>query len=91
MCLLAAAVVAYPVPWKKRIWGVLLGGAALAMINIARIVALYFVGVYAPASFNFMHEEVMQVAIVVMALFVFVGWSLWAGASPKDGKHLIST
>lgn len=82
-CLFAAAVLAYPAPWRHRIVGVLAGCSAIAAVNIGRIVVLYFVGVHAPSAFNFMHEEVMQVAIVLLSLMIFVGWTLWIARAAR--------
>jgi exosortase/archaeosortase family protein len=82
---LAAAVLAFPVPWRRRAIGLALGTGTLAALNVLRIVALYFVGVLAPGWFHAMHEEVFALVMVIGAGMVFAAWAFWAlerGAVP---------
>lgn len=73
-----AAVIASPVGLWPRIPGILIGTAAIMLINLLRIVSLYFVGVYYPGAFNMIHEGVWQAAFVVLAIVFWAVWVQWA-------------
>jgi exosortase/archaeosortase family protein len=73
-----AAVLAFPVPWRKRIIGAIAGLTTLYAINIARLVILAFVGAYDSSPnqkiFTFIHEYVWQ---SIFLLFVVCVWLAW--------------
>jgi exosortase/archaeosortase family protein len=75
--LLAAAVLAFPASWAQRAAGVLAGTLVVALANILRIAILYVVGVRWPASFAVLHEDVLQLAIILTTFLVFGGWIAW--------------
>ena len=76
--LFLAAVLAFPAGWRPRLLGALGGLLALNLLNVARIVFLYFVGARWPAAFHILHEEVIQLLFVLLAAGAFAGWALWA-------------
>ena len=76
--LFAAAVLATRARWSDKLVGLTAGIALLVAVNLGRIATLYFVGVRAPRLFHVLHEEILQMAIVVCALLVFGAWALWA-------------
>jgi exosortase/archaeosortase family protein len=75
--LYGAAVLAFPAPWRYRMRGLVLGTAVVASANIVRIVLLYGVGLWWPSAFQVLHEEVLQLGIVLVAFLTFLGWILW--------------
>jgi len=77
-----AAVLASPVGVWPKLPGVLIGTTALMLINLLRIVSLFFVGVYYPSAFNMIHEGVWQAAFVVLAIVFWGVWVQWA-TQPK--------
>ena len=76
--LFAAAVLAFPVPLRRKWLGVILGCVLLAVINLIRIVSLYYTGVFIPDSFDMMHHDVWQSAFIFLALFFWMIWAWWA-------------
>ena len=78
--LFAAAVVAFPAPWRRRLVGIAAGVAALTVVNVLRIASLYFVDLRWPSAFETIHAEVWPLAIVVLAASAFLAWSRWAQA-----------
>ena len=76
--LLAAAVIAFPASWRQRAAGVLAGTVIVAFVNIVRIAILYVVGVRWPGLFPVLHEDVLQLAIVLATFLVFGAWIAWA-------------
>jgi exosortase/archaeosortase family protein len=81
--LFAAAVVAFPAPWRRRLVGIGAGVAALTVVNVLRIASLYFVDLRWPSAFETIHAEVWPLAIVVLAAATFLVWSRWAQAPAR--------
>ncbi len=79
--LFVAALVAFPAGWRQRAIGIALGVAALAAVNIARIVSLYYVGLRFPRRFELVHAELWPFAMVAAAVAAFVLWSRWVARS----------
>jgi exosortase/archaeosortase family protein len=76
--LFSSAIVAFPAPWRRRLIGIVLGAAALTLVNVLRIASLYFVDLRWPSAFETIHAEVWPLAIVVLAAAAFLTWSRWA-------------
>lgn len=78
IALFVAAVLAFPTRWRPKLPGLLIGTAVLAVLNLVRIVSLYYTGVHWPIAFETMHVDVWQPAFIVLSLFFWVLWALWA-------------
>ena len=77
MILLSSAILAVQAPPKRRLAALAMGLCATVLVNVIRIVGLYYVGVLAPARFEVMHQEVFPLVLVVFAALAFVlllGW-----------------
>jgi exosortase/archaeosortase family protein len=48
LALFVAAVLAFPAPFRRKIPGILLGTAILAVANLARVVSLFLAGFISP-------------------------------------------
>ena len=70
-------VLAYPGPWKKKLWFIPLGIAAIHLINVLRIVGLSMIIYYFPdpAVLDFNHTYTFTMLVYG---FVFSLWYLWA-------------
>jgi len=75
MIIYFAAVLAFPAPWRSRLLGLVFGFAAIQLVNLVRVVALFLTGVYFPSFFDSSHTVVWQ-TIVILAGVLF--WILWA-------------
>ena len=42
--ILAAAILAYPAPWLKKLLGMVIGVLAIQVLNVLRIISLYYLG-----------------------------------------------
>ena len=78
-----AAVLAFPSPVSVKLKGLLLGIVALYLINLVRVVSLYYIGTHAPDQAEFAHIVVWQAVMVLVAIGL---WSLWA-ARYGDLRH----
>lgn len=70
--LFASAIMAWPSTLRHRLIATGLGLALLVIANTARICTLYYVGVYAPTSFEFVHLELWPVVILALAVALFL-------------------
>ena len=82
LCFFASAVIAFPMPFAKKLAGVAAGAAILLTLNLVRIMSLYFIGVHYPGAFNIIHEEIWAMLLVIAPVVLYVAWIKWA-ARPK--------
>lgn len=78
---LAAALLAFPAPWKHKLVGLALGIVAVQAVNILRIVSLYYLGQWDFKMFEFAHLYLWQALIM---LDVLVVWLLWIRYLPAQ-------
>ncbi len=76
--LFGAAVLASPVSLRSRISFLLIGAAALTVVNILRSVTLFFVGVHFPKAFERIHFEAFPVVLLVAVMLCWLIWARWA-------------
>ena len=86
--LFIAAVLAFPSSWLLKIPGLLAGTIILSIINLFRIVTLFYTGIHFQQSFEFMHEDVWQSLFVLLALVLWVLWAWWASKVPKSSAYV---
>jgi len=81
---LLAGIVAFPATMRRKWIGALLGIGALLVLNLARLGVLLWTGVHARGSFQSMHLEILPAVFVGVALFLLLGWAVWArGATER--------
>lgn len=79
--LFIAAVLAFPASMYSKLPGLLLGTVALGLVNLIRIVTLFYTGIYYPRGFESMHVDVWQPIFILLALVFWVMWAWWATRS----------
>ena len=72
--ILTAAVLAYPASWQMRVVGVALGFVAIQVVNVLRVIVLFYLVGQSEAVFKFAHLYLWQALIM---LDVLVVWLLW--------------
>jgi len=72
--LYAAAVWAYPAPWRARLRGTLLGASVLYGVNLLRIVTLLTVGVLMRSWFEVLHLYVWQILFLLVVAACWFAW-----------------
>jgi len=72
--LLWSAILAFPAPWRMRMFGLLAGSAILQSLNIVRFVSLYYLGQYSMAWFDFAHGYLWESLLVLDTMVVFWLW-----------------
>ncbi len=66
------AVLTFPASWKNRGLGIVLGFLVIQVLNLIRIVALAYAGVYHKDLFDLVHLYVAQGVMIAVALGTFV-------------------
>ena len=74
--LIAAALAAYPRPWRSRLFGIVGFVGLLFVVNWLRLVLLAFVRFYLPEHFHWVHVYLFQSVMIFTTLALFI---LWAG------------
>ena len=71
---LIAAILAYPSSIKAKINGIIIGFIAIQLLNIIRIISLFYLGQWNLTLFEWAHQYVWQALIMLDVLLVFVIW-----------------
>lgn len=69
---LIAAVVAFPASWRARIAAILLGFLAIQVMNLARIISLFYLGNWNMEFFEWIHLYLWPALIMLDVLIVFI-------------------
>ena len=73
--LFGSAVLAFPASWKRRLIGLLLGFAAIQVLNLVRVITLFWIGIHRPALFNSSHTVIWQSVVVLFGVLLFLLWA----------------
>jgi exosortase H (IPTLxxWG-CTERM-specific) len=79
MLVLAAAILAFPAPWRSKAIGLGVGIVAIQALNLVRIVSLFYLGQWERQWFEWAHLYIWQALIMLDALIV---WLLWIRMLP---------
>lgn len=80
--LFLAAVLAFPASMRSKLPGLILGTFVLAVVNLIRIVTLFYTGIYWPKWFEAVHVDVWQPIFILLSLTFWILWAVWATQSP---------
>ena len=72
-----AAVMAFPSSFVRKVAGIFVGVPLLIVLNLSRIVSLYYVEVHFYGAFDTIHEEVWPAALIIATLLICSGWIQW--------------
>ena len=78
--ILVAAMVAFAAPWRHRLAGIAAGLLTVQVLNIGRIVSLFYLGQWNLALFEFAHLYLWQALIMLDVLIVWLLWLRWLPA-----------
>jgi exosortase H (IPTLxxWG-CTERM-specific) len=79
---LCAAILAYPAPWRHKAIGLAVGVLAVQLLNIVRVISLFYLGQWNLDVFEWAHQYVWQALIM---LDVLVVWLIWVRRVPRPG------
>lgn len=72
--LFLAGVLAYPTSWRARLIGFAFGIPLIHIINLARLVGLYYAGVYLPSVVEELHVYVAQTIVILLSTAILILW-----------------
>ena len=87
---LIAAVVAYPAGWKARISAIALGFLAIQVLNIARIISLFYLGDWDIDIFSWVHLYLWPSLIMLDVLVVFIVYLRYLSRKPSGGDNALA-
>lgn len=86
--LFVSAVLACPVRFTAKIPGVVIGAIVLMVMNLVRIVSMFYAGIHIPSYFNAMHAHVWPTVFVSLSVVLWLTWAVWArgrgGGLPRE-------
>lgn len=75
--ILAAAILAFPSALLEKALGILVGLVLIQLLNLIRIVSLYYLGQWNQVAFEWAHSYVWQALIMVDAIVIWLFWLRW--------------
>ena len=78
--ILIAAMLAFPAPWMYRLVGILAGLTAVQLLNVLRVISLFYIGQWSMQAFEWAHFYVWQALIMLDVLIV---WLIWIRKLPR--------
>ena len=92
---LIAAVLAFPALWRDRLIAIVLGFLAVQLMNIARIISLFYLGNWNLEIFSWVHLYLWPALIMLDVLIVFIVYLRYLarksppgnGAAGSGGQH----
>ena len=73
-CLFLAGVLAFPTSWRAKLIGFAVGIPLIQLINILRLVALYYAGIYFPSVVEEIHVYVAQTIVIILSTALLIFW-----------------
>lgn len=72
--LFMAGVLAFPTSWRAKLIGLALGVPLIHAINLARLVGLYYAGIYLPSIVEEVHVYVAQTIVILLSTAILIFW-----------------
>jgi len=85
---LVAAILAFPAPWPHRLRGIVVGVVAVQVLNVLRVISLFYLGRYDRDVFEWAHLYVWQALIMLDVLIVWVVWVRLVPGNPAASPPL---
>ncbi len=90
--ILVAAMLAFPAAWKHRVIGIVAGLTAVQLLNVVRVVSLFYLGQWSMRAFDWAHFYLWPALIMLDVLIVWMIWirtlprTISAGVSPASSE-----
>lgn len=78
--ILFAAIFAFPAPLGHKLLGFIAGFFAIQLLNLVRIISLFYLGQWNATAFEWFHSYLWQALIILDALVV---WLIWLRRIPR--------
>ncbi len=74
LIVLVAAIIAFPSPWKHKMIGIVAGFFAVEILNLVRIISLFYLGQWNFEIFEWAHLYIWEALIMLDVLILFLIW-----------------
>lgn len=81
---LIAAILAFRSPWRNKAIGILLGFLAIQILNLIRIISLFYLVQWNTTAFEWAHLYVWQALIMLDVLIIFLVWLRYLPERPRE-------
>jgi len=85
--ILFSAIFAFPAPLKNKLIGFVIGFFAIQLLNLVRIISLYYLGQWNYTAFEWFHLYLWQALIILDALVVWLIWLRTLPGSRRQGDQ----
>lgn len=82
---LVAALIAFPSPWKVKLGGMLIGSLAVQLLNLIRVISLFYLGQWNIKVFEWAHLYLWQALIMLDVLIIFLIWLRYLPTTDSRG------
>lgn len=84
--LFSAAIVAFPGPWRPKLWGMTVVVVLFYSLNLVRIISLYLTGQRKSGWFDSLHQEWWPALFILSAVLLWFVW-LWRQQRGNQQHH----
>ncbi len=90
---LIAAIFAFRAPLPYKLGGAAIGVCTIQLLNLVRIISLFYLGQWNRALFEWAHLYLWQVLIMVDVLAVWLLWLRWVpeAVAPRASNQLVAS
>jgi len=74
LIVLASAILVFPSQWRHKLYGISIGFCAVQLLNIIRIISLFYLGQWDQDVFEWAHLYIWEALIMLDVLVVFLFW-----------------
>lgn len=72
------AVITFPVGFLKKIPAIFIGSIVLFLINLLRILALFYIGYNYNDKLDLFHNDIFPLIIIIFEFLLWIFWIKWA-------------
>jgi exosortase H (IPTLxxWG-CTERM-specific) len=77
-----SGVLAFPARWSAKLIGVVGGLLSIQVINLFRIISLFYIGIYLPQFFSQSHIFIWQSLVILAGVTLWIVWAHKFAVSP---------
>jgi len=90
MIVVMAAIVATPASWKQKLIGLTVGFLAIQILNVVRIISLFYLLQWNPVWFEWAHLYLWQALIILDGLIIYLLWVRMLPAPVAENQSLLA-
>jgi exosortase H (IPTLxxWG-CTERM-specific) len=76
----------FPASWRQKLIGITVGLLTVQVLNLARIISLFYIGQWNATVFDWAHLYIWQALIMLDVLLVFLFWLRWVAAKQHSAS-----